>query len=245
MLNSLTNKLLTPFGRTKRRTDVLYYQHDYGAAGYEEYRASQIAANKRKFDRVWAEDKTLEVVVRYIESAQHGSGIGICHGARNGWEVEWLRNRLGVEVIGTDISETANSVPHMVQHDFHDSREDWKGRFAFVYTNSLDQAFDPAKALAAWSEQLVDDGLIFVEHTMYHSVAGASETDPFGAHPMIMPYLFFEWGRGKYALVDILKLSNVAMSDKGVFANKGDVWVFVLGKPAFASARIGTTREPE
>ena len=33
---------------------------------------------------------------------------------------------------------------------------------------------------------------------------------------MIMPYLLFEWGRGKYDLRDIIKVDNVEMSERGV-----------------------------
>ena len=32
--------------------------------------------------------------------------------------------------------------------------------------------------------------------------------DLFGAHPLIMPYLFFEWGRGEYRLIDIIRPSH-------------------------------------
>jgi hypothetical protein len=56
---------------------------------------------------------------------------------------------------------------------------------------------------------------------MAHSAKGASEMDPFGAHPMCMPYLIFKWGRGLFRLADILELGQ-----KG---NKAmDVWVFVI-----------------
>ena len=146
---------------------------------------------------------------------------GLCHGARNGWEVEWFKKELRCPVIGTDIADSAASLPDMVCHDFHEAREDWIGQFSFIYTNSLDQAFDPRKALEAWAGQLTPDGRIYIEHSMQHSAAGASEMDPFGAHPMIMPYLLFEWGKGKYRLDDILHVV-------GLEHRKGRVWVFVI-----------------
>lgn len=248
-LSKIANRFLAPLGfaivRKRHETSsnlsgALYYQHIY-SGGYDEYRQEQIRANKAKFDRVWAEKDTLECISQYIETSlyglHHGNLRGLCHGARNGWEVKWLKERLGCEMIGTDISETANGLEDMVQHDFHDVKEAWIGQFAFIYTNSLDQAFEPARALSAWVDQLDDDGLIFIEHTMHHSPSGASAMDPFGAHPMVMPYFFFEWGRGKYELANILKLSDVKMGDRGVFTEKGDVWVFVLKKaPPQASA---------
>ena len=93
--------------------------------------------------------------------------------------------------IGTDISETATGFPHMQLWDFHDDNPDWEGRFDFVYTNSLDQAMEPALALEAWPRQITLQGRIYIEHTMSHSAGHASAMDPFGGHPMAMPYLFF------------------------------------------------------
>jgi SAM-dependent methyltransferase len=200
----------------------LLYQHDYGAGGYEAYRRAQIFHNKRKFDRVFADKLTLEVVADYLRSRRPQRGI--CHGARNGWEVARLKELLGCEMIGTDISDTASSVPDMVQWDFHEVNPEWIGRFDFVYTNSLDQAFDPEKALAAWIGQLAPGGQLLVEHTMMHGTAKKGEMDPFGAHPMLMPYLIFEWGRGKdgppYRLADILHVDPPE--------RKGHVWLFVI-----------------
>ena len=222
-------KLFSALKKPAKPATTLLYQHRYDG-GYEHYRNVQVAANKKKLDKVWAEEITLNIIAEYIESTPQRERRGLCHGARNGWEVKWLGQRLHCEVIGTDISETAKDMENMVQHDFHEPREAWVSRFSFIYTNSLDQAFNPERALSVWAEQLADGGLIFIEHTMFHSASGASEMDPFGAHPMVMPYLFFEWGRGKYQLEDILKLKDVPMSERGVFKSKGDVWVFILQK---------------
>ena len=216
--------------------ETLYHQYDYGIGGYEEYKQIQILYNKRKLNRVFADEQTLEAIARHIESTPHDTCRGLCHGARNGWEVQFLRRRLECDVIGTDIAATACSMENMVQHDFHEVREDWKGKFTFIYTNSLDQAFDPKRALDVWADQLADDGRIYVEHTIFHSAPSVSRSDPFGAHPMIMPYLFFEWGRGKYALVDILKLHDVKAGPSGPKSGlKGDVWIFVLAKATTAT----------
>lgn len=220
---ALVNRVLRPLGvrLVSTRDDLFVYQHDYGAGGFEEYRRLQIAHNRRKFGKVFADDETLQVISQHIK--KHGlDRVGICHGARNGWEVQRFRELLGCEVIGTDISDTAAAVPHLVQHDFHERRIEWIGKFSFVYTNSLDQAFDPRKALKTWAEQLAPDGLMYIEHTMLHSSAGASKMDPFGAHPMVVPYLLFVWGRGKYKLIDILHVERVQ------HLSKGKVWIFVI-----------------
>lgn len=155
---------------------------------------------------------------------EHGLGAtGICHGARNGYEVSWFREHLGGDVIGTDISETATQFPHMHVWDFQEENPDWAGQFDFVYTNSLDQAMDPARALNVWAGQIIDRGRIYVEHTMEHSAVHAGAMDPFGAHPMVMPYLFFVWGRGRYELSDILEVE--AKKNNGLKA-----WIFVLAR---------------
>lgn len=105
--------------------------------------------------------------------------------------------------------------------DFQDHNPDWADQFDFVYPNSLDQAMKPDKALSEWAKQINKTGYIFIEHTPAHSSEHASSMDPFGAHPMIMPYLFFEWGRDKYELFEIL---HVNQKDN----NNMKAWIFVL-----------------
>ena len=222
-LINATNKLLLRFGLVvKRKKDLqLYYQHDYGIAGFNKYRDIQIYHNKRKIDRTWADEKTLGIISDYIKTHMSKIKAGICHGTRRGYEQTVLSRLLNCSFIGTEISETANRFPQTVQWDFHEPNLKWKGAFSVVYSNSLDQAFNPKKALETWVEQLTEDGLLFIEHTMSHSASGASEMDPFGAHPLIMPYLFFDWGKGKYRLFDIIRPSHKKHE-------KFDLWIFVL-----------------
>lgn len=232
MLKSILKPLVRPFGFTvvnkaprgirivRQRRDALVYLHDY-SGGYDEYRDTQVFHNKRKLDKVWADEGTLGVVANHLETTLGKVSLGVCHGARNGFEVTWLRDRLKADVIGTDISDTATQYPNMVVWDFHKENPEWAGKFDFVYTNSLDQAMRPDQALAAWAKQVRPGGLIYIEHTMAHSAQGASEMDPFGAHPMCMPYLFFKWGKGQYRLCDLIE--GTAKTNNGK-----DVWLFVL-----------------
>lgn len=206
-----------------KKDDLLYYLHDYGDGGYESYRKTQIFHNKRKIDHVWADDETLKIVANYVSDRLGTATAGICHGARNGYEVEKLSALLGSQVIGTDISDTAGNYENMIQWDFHERNDKWINKFGFVYSNSLDHAFDPEKALAIWAEQITDNGLIFIEHTTGHMPAEASEMDPFGAHPMLIPYLFFEWGKDKYRLEEIIKPEHRK-------SKKFLIWLFVLSK---------------
>ncbi|MEL6207340.1 MAG: hypothetical protein AAFR47_18800 [Pseudomonadota bacterium] len=221
-MRKILNRLVRPFGQkvVEPREAELVYQHKYDG-GYDEYRATQIHHNKRKLHNVWADDMTLSAIAADLREQGLGA-TGVCHGARNGYEVEWFRKALNGNVIGTDISETAAQFPHMYVWDFQDVNSDWESRFEFVYTNSLDQAMEPKRALDAWVKQLKPEGRIYIEHTMAHSPSNAGEMDPFGAHPMAMPYLFFVWGRETYKLLDILEISEKQN-------NQMKAWVFVLG----------------
>ena len=220
-MRRLLDRMARPIGLRviKAQHAELLYQHTY-AGGYEEYCATQIKYNKLKLGQVWADQITLSAVVDDLQAQGLGRS-GICHGARNGFEVAWFREHLGGEIIGTDISETATQFPHMEVWDFHHDNPDWEAKFDFVYTNSLDQAMEPARALRAWARQIASAGRIYIEHTMAHSASHAGEMDPFGAHPMVMPYLFFIWGRGHYELADVLEVG--AKENNGMRA-----WIFVL-----------------
>lgn len=227
-MRKILDRLVKPFGLrvVKAHHLSMVYQHDY-SGGYKQYRDLQVHHNKRKLDHVWADDTTLTRIADDIR--QRGlSGTGICHGARNGFEVEFFKEALSGPIIGTDISETATEFPDMVVWDFHEENPEWLGKFDFVYTNSLDQAMDPQRAVANWVGQLNPEGRVYIEHTMSHSTTGASEMDPFGAHPFAMPYLFFQWGRGLYSLENILEVE--AKENNGLRA-----WVFVLA-PQVASS---------
>lgn len=222
-LKKVLNWLLQPFGltvvKTRNTATAMLYQHEY-VGGYEQYRDVQIFHNKRKLQNIWADDITLTEVLNDLK-ANGLNTSGICHGARNGFEVEWFRKELGGDVIGTDISDTATQFAHMHVWDFQQENPEWIGKFDFVYTNSLDQAMSPDRALKVWAQQLKPNGRIYIEHTMAHSPEGAGEMDPFGAHPFIMPYLLFLWGRDDYKLVDILEVQ----AKKN---NRLRAWIFVL-----------------
>ena len=223
-LKLLFQALLAPFGLKvlSRKEADLFYLHDY-QGGYPEYKKLQVYYNKKKLNRVWADETTLDRIMDYMRESGMAPKSGICHGARNGFEVKYLREKLGADVIGTDISDTATQFPHMVVWDFHDPNPDWADKFDFVYTNSLDQAMMPDKAVSTWAAQLKPGGRIFIEHTMAHSPSDAGRMDPFGAHPLYMPYLLFKWGKGQYHLDEIIEIDAKAN-------NARRAWVFVVAR---------------
>lgn len=199
-----------------------------GSFDYAEYAAVQIAGNKRKFDKVWADRETIEAICGHLTRTLGTVEAGLCHGSRNGAEIRWFKEILGCPVIGTDISPTAGDVPDMVQWDFHDANPDWIGRFDFVYTNSHDHAYDPARAIATWVDQLKPNGLLVLEHSMAHSEQGVTNLDPFGIDPKVFPYVLLQWGAGRFAMTDMIMRPPTEQK-------KHRLWIFFIRRvPAVA-----------
>lgn len=151
-------------------------QYEYTSRGA--YEAAQVAANRRKLRSVWVQRANVDHLSALIEPAE----FGICHGTRNGAEQRWFSQALGCSVIGTEISDTAARFPATVQWDFHEPRAEWIGAADFVYSNSLDHAFDPARAVRTWAEQLRPGGYLLIEHSEdCDGEQAVTMHDPFGA----------------------------------------------------------------
>jgi len=177
----------------RSRAFVDFYLHRY--ASYEEYRRVQIYHNLRKLKRVWADAPTLDLLAdELIVRLGEGPLRGLCHGTRNGFEQNHLSSRNpAFTVTGTDISPSAAQFPNSVVWDFHDTREEWIGAFDFVYSNSLDQSWQPRVALEAWLAQVRPGGVVVIEHSEEQSPLAAGEMDPFGVRPQVVPYVLAEW----------------------------------------------------
>lgn len=174
----------------KEEPDVFLYEYE----SYDDYRAHQIFHNKRKLTKVWADKRTLDEVARSVKARHPNGGIkGLCHGARNGFEQAYFADAHQMQVIGTDISPTANDFRNSVEWDFHEEREDWLSTFDFIYSNSLDQAQNPRRALVTWLNQIHQQGQVIIEHTKAHGPDYAGAKDPFGVRPQVMPYVLADW----------------------------------------------------
>jgi hypothetical protein len=170
---------------TKIYPDI--YLHKYNS--YNEYKEIQIFHNKRKIQKVWASKNTLNKVINRVQKEfKNKSLFALCHGSRNGFEQRYLASKLKIKIIGTDISETALNYPLSIVWDFHKENLDWINKCDFIYTNSLDQSWKPDLALRTWLKQLKIGGLLFIEHSEDHGPKGASQMDPFGIKPKILPY---------------------------------------------------------
>ena len=173
-----------------------------GTFDYDKYREAQIAANYKKLDNVWVREENVEFLANYIRETVGDVRFGICHGTRRGKEQEWFIKYLDCDVIGTEISDTAEQFPHTIQWDFHEVKPEWVDSADFIYSNSLDHSYDPEKCLDAWMSCVSPGGVCILEHSSGHERAHI--TDPFGAHVSQMPYLILNWGKGKYAVREII-----------------------------------------
>ena len=219
----ILQSLLRPFGYliVHKKEMIDYYLHEYPS--YEKYREVQIFHNKRKINSVSADKLTLQRVVELVVSNTEKRPIkGLCHGVRNGFEQNYLNSlNVGIEALGTDISETALDYENSVQWDFHDVNDEWKNKFDFIYTNSLDQSWQPKQALVVWLEQLSKNGVLIIEHTKLHEPKGTSEMDPFGVKVNVVPYVLTMWFGSQISISH-----TVAKKDN----NGLDACLFVISK---------------
>jgi SAM-dependent methyltransferase len=142
------------------------YKHE----SYEEYVEAQKIKNHRKLDRTFASPGVLNQIIEDIRKNIPNTKFGICHGVRNGWEVEYFRKELGIEVIGTEISDTATRFDNVIEWDFHNVKDEWIGSVDFIYSNSFDHSFDPELALQKWMSCLNTNGRLYIEWTTSHNV---------------------------------------------------------------------------
>lgn len=132
----------------------------YEYESYDEYVKAQIHANHKKENLVWVQKKAIEKIYQYLPDAHYI----LCHGTRNGEEIElfkWFYERC--VITGTEISDTATKYRHTVQWDFHEVNPEWEGQMDIVYSNSFDHSYDPVKCLTTWRDQLSDNGMLVIE----------------------------------------------------------------------------------
>ena len=174
----------------------------YKYKNYQEYKDVQEAGNIRKINNVWVSKKVIDLICHYIKINIKSISFGLCHGTRNGVEQKCFIDNLGINVLGTEISSTANNFPNTIQWDFHNIKEEWIGNVDFIYSNSIDHSYNPKKAIRRWMACLKDDGILFLEHTKRHSYS--SRLDPFGSTTGEIKKLLKKFGQ----IIDILKITD-------------------------------------
>ena len=151
----------------------------YQYKNHEEYVAAQVEANVRKIKNVWVDRRTIEII-----AAKHDSVTKVlCHGTRNAKEQKYFQEFFPTaQILGTEISPTADQFPMTVQWDFHEVNADWVGSMDIVYSNAIDHSYDPVLALRTWANQLAHNGRLYVEHAYAPEDNYARASDPLEIH---------------------------------------------------------------
>jgi len=128
---------------------------------YEEYVKVQTEGNVAKLKNVWAN----QIVFDYIAEMKSDAKDIICHGTRNGAELDMFKKAIPslYYIVGTEISHTAKQFPNTIQHDFHKQIPSYVNKFDIVYSNSIDHSYDPYLSLKTWTEQVNQNGLLCIE----------------------------------------------------------------------------------
>jgi hypothetical protein len=185
-----------------------YILHEY--PDYDTYKMVQVTGNKAKLGMQHVKESHIAVLAEHLNKSGVKVTFGLCHGTRQGREQAWFRKHLKgrVNVIGTEISDTADQFPHTVQWDFHDPNPEWEGKANLVYSNSWDHAYDPVKAFGNWIDMLKSDGVIMLDYTAGHAPRAASPLDPFGITlEALVEMLGREFG-DKGEVVDVLNCTD-------------------------------------
>ena len=133
---------------------------------YKKYVKAQVALNIKKFDCVWVYEKNIEQIVEIFNNNIDEIKFTICHGCRNGKELEFFKKYLPKEtkILGTDIAKTANDIENMIQWDFHKTKEEWIDNVDVIYSNSIDHTYDPYLCLDKWMSCVKKENGICVIH---------------------------------------------------------------------------------
>jgi hypothetical protein len=202
---SSIKKIYLKFQPKKTERIKLYsYTDKEGNFDYNKYKEIQSNGNKAKIERSWVNKNEIEFLAEIIQKNCTNPEFGICHGTRRGLEQKWFSDYLDCNVLGTEISDTANQFPNTIQWDFHEIKDEWISKFDFVYSNSFDHSYDPQKSITAWMKSLKKNGLCIIEYTDNHAVDKVSELDPFGIEFEFLPFTILQWSKGKFSVREII-----------------------------------------
>ena len=173
---------------------------------YDEYKQVQVAANKLKYHNVYAEDPELRRIASHFKSRVPRARAGLCHGVRNGYEVQALRRLLpGIDIVGTDISDTVATVPNCIVWDMHETKPEWLGRIDFMYSNSWDHTYAPETMFARWSDCLSETGRLYLPYTELQSERGVTDSTKIDVFGCSIDELLAILGRS-FVIEDVLEV---------------------------------------
>ena len=154
----------------------------YKHKNYDEYKKAQVKKNKDKINVKWVKNEEIKLIATHIKKNIKDIKFGLCHGVRNGFEVKQFRTFLNIEVIGTEISNTARKFDNVIEWDFHKVKNEWLNNVDFIYSNAFDHSYDPEKCLSLWMSCLKNTGICYIHQTINENRSNKiDEADCFAA----------------------------------------------------------------
>ncbi len=180
-----------------------YNQYKYSS--YLEYLGIQKDAYFQKRNKTWATKETIKFISDFLLNI-FDIKKGLCHGSRTGKEVKMFRKYLNCEdIYGTEIAESRNK--YIIQWDFHDVKKDWINSMDFIYSNSLDHAYDPEMCVQIWCACLAEKGFLILEHSLQH--VKSTSVDPFGITTDDLIAIIPKWTNGEYKVSHVLETEKL------------------------------------
>lgn len=195
----------------------------YSHKDYDEYKQSQVEANKRKINNSYVDKNSIKYLLDYYtETFKKNPEKVLCHGTRRGLEQQYFKDFLGddLDIIGTEISDTANDYPNTIEWDFHNVKHTWLNYYDIVYSNSFDHSYDPDKCLDQWMSCLNSNGICIIEYSPICDTK-LSKVDCFSGSLEDYKKLISK----KYTILDILDNKNIKDTGKSY---KGLRYFFII-----------------
>lgn len=212
-------------GLDDQEVKVFHYRDQNGDFHYEMYKEIQIAANLRKLDLTSVDSKDIAMLSSWLKNNVFPLNTGICHGTRNGKEQALFREYTGADVIGTDISPTAEQFPHTIQHDFHEIKPEWLNHFDFLFSNAYDHSYNLEYCIRQWLSSIRPGGVCILEHTRGHTMP--KETDPIGVSRDALCQLVTHWGAGEFRILTILNGVDKTDGSDADFVSESQCFIVV------------------
>ena len=125
---------------------------------HKEYVDIQIRGNKANSCGQWCEEKEIAFLSDYLLKNYNDVKLGICHGSKQGNEQKWFSQYTNAHVIGTDITDIAETYPNTICWDFHNVKPEWISNIDFIYSNAFDHTPYPNDCLKAWMSCVKNNG---------------------------------------------------------------------------------------
>jgi hypothetical protein len=133
---------------------------------YDEYKNSQLQTHLKKLHLLWFCGLTARPLKLFSsELLQLDSPSIVCMGSRNGLEPRFFKEAGFSNSVGLDIAPTANVLPFMMHHDFHELRPTYVKPFDVLYSNSFDHAYDIDRFLIACRSFLNDESIMLFDYS--------------------------------------------------------------------------------